>query len=237
LQFESRVSDSTNRVLTALPVATRRAVWPLLSRRRFEQRDVLYEMGERVSYLYFVESGLVAFAKPMRDGRTAEIGLTGREGIVTPTAAFGADVTVMDSIAATPCTTLRMRYDDYRERLARDPDFAAAIQSYVALAMSQLTQTAACNTLHTIEERCCRWFLIAHDNAPSGRFSLTHEFIATMLGVRRASVQAAAATLQGAGLVRYSRGNVSVTDRAGLEGAACECYRTIRRQIDEHFPS
>jgi len=232
---ESPVSDSTNRILMALPAVSRANLWPLLSRLQLAKGHVLYQMGAEISHLYFVESGLVALAKPMRDGRIAEIAAIGSEGIVTPTGVFGADRAAMESIVEIPSTVLRIDRHDFRERLLADREFLTLVQQYAGFLMSQLTQTAACNILHRIEERCCRWLLIAHDSVFGDRFSITHDFIATLLGVRRAGVQAAAAALQKAGLISYARGKVTVSDRAGLEKAACECYATIQIELEELF--
>ncbi len=219
----------------ALPAASRRAILPLASRLHLARGHVLYEMGAKISHLYFVESGLVALAKPMRDGRIAEIGAIGSEGIATPTGVFGAQRAAMESIVEMPSTVLRIDRSDFRERLLADRVFSDLVQRYAGFVMSQLTQTAACNILHSIEQRCCRWLLIAHDSALADQFPITHDFIATLLGVRRAGVQAAAATLQKAGLIKYARGKVAVTDRPGLEVAACECYATIRAELEELF--
>jgi CRP-like cAMP-binding protein len=224
--------ESTNRIVAALSPASRGALLPALSRCPIKRGEHLYEIGSEISYLYFVESGLVTLAKPMRDGRSAEIGAIGREGIVTPTGVFGGNRTVMDFRVQIPGTVLRIRRSDFRERLARDDEFSEIIERYVATVMNQLTQTAACNMLHTIEERCCRWLLIAHESALTDTFPLTHELLATMLGVRRAGVQAAAATLQRRGLIRYLRGSVTIVDSSGLKAAACECYATIQGQFD-----
>lgn len=232
---ESPVSDSTNRILMALPAASRANLWPLVSRLQLPRGHLLFEMGAKITHLYFVESGLVALAKPMRDGRIAEIGAIGSEGIVSPTGVFGAERAVMESIVEMPGTVLSITRNDFRERLLADRDFSAIVQRYAGVVMSQLTQTAACNILHSIEARCCRWLLIAHDSALADQFSITHDFIATLLGVRRAGVQAAAAALQKAGLIRYARGKVTVSDRPGLEAAACECYETIRAELEELF--
>jgi len=230
-----RGAHSTNRIIAALPRASRDALLPLLTREHMPHRHILYNVGDELSHLYFVESGLVALAKPMHDGRSAEIGAIGREGMVTPTGVFGAERAVMDSIMEIPGSVLRIERDDFRERMAHDAEFSKIIQRYVGLVMSQLTQTAACNILHSVEERCCRWLLAAHDSVLSAPFALTHEFMATLLGVRRASVQTAAAALQRAGFINYSRGLVTVTNRAGLEDAACECYATIQAQIEESY--
>jgi CRP-like cAMP-binding protein len=232
LGVPSAAYQSTNRILMALSPKGRRALWPCLSRRAVKRGEVLYEMGTEIRNLYFVESGLITLAKPMHDGRAAEIGAIGREGIVTPTGVFGGTRTVMEFAAQIPGTVLQVAREDFWRQLRRDAEFAAIIERYVAVVMSQLTQTAACNMLHSIEERCCRWLLIAHDSALADSFPMTHEFLGTMLGVRRAGVQAAAAALQRRGFISYSRGCVRIQNRRGLESAVCECYETIRGQFE-----
>lgn len=228
-------SHTTNRILLALPPASRRNLAPLLSKLHLERGHVLFEMGQSISHVYFVESGLVALAKPMRDGRVAEIGAIGREGIVTPTAVFRADRAAMNSIVEIPATVLRIDQRDFRRRLASDRAFLTMVERYSGAVMSQLTQTAACNILHAIQERYSRWLLFAHDSALSERFPITHEFVATLMGVRRASVQVAAAALQRSGFISYVRGMVTVLDRAGLERSACECYETIQTDFAAAF--
>lgn len=229
------MTDPKNRILTALPQSSRRALTPLLARQNINQGEVLYSVGAPIEHLYFIESGLIALVKPMHDGRSAEVGAIGREGIVTPTGVFGGSRTVMEFVVEIPGSVLRLRYDDFRERLRSDEPFAEIIQRYAGLVMSQLAQTAACNILHSIGERCSRWLLIAHDNALSDSFPITHEFLATVLGVRRASVQVAAAALQKAGSIAYSRAALTITNRALLEESACECYGTIQGQIENLF--
>ena len=229
------MTDPQNRIVAALPPASRRALSPLLSPQTIAQGDVLYRVGVPITNLFFIESGLVALVKPMHDGRAAEVGAIGREGIVTPTGVFGGERTVMEFVVEVPGTVLRIRCADFHDRVARDAALAKIVHRYAGLVMSQLTQTAACNILHSIEERCSRWLLIAHDNAFSDSFPITHEFLATVLGVRRASVQVAAAALQKAGSIAYGRGAVTIANRAQLEASACECYQTIQSQIEELF--
>ena len=122
-----------------------------------------------------------------------------------------------------------------RSEIARDRTLQELLQRSHALAVSQFAQTAACNRLHSIRKRCCGWLLIAHDSAQSDEFELTHEFLALMLGAQRAGVSIALNGMQKAGLIRYGRGRVKVTDRVRLEKAACECYGTIRVQLDQLF--
>jgi CRP-like cAMP-binding protein len=119
--------------------------------------------------------------------------------------------------------------------MEKDPAVNKLLQGYMHVAEQQLAQTAACNRLHTLEQRCCRWLLTAHDSVRSDTFPLTHEFLAMMLGVQRPGVSITAAILQKAGFIHYTRGRVTITDRAGLEASACECYDVIRDQFDRLF--
>lgn len=133
-----------------------------------------------------------------------------------------------------PGTTFRIRRDNLQDMMAKDIALGQALAKYVHF-VAAFAQTAACNRLHHLEERCCRWLLIAHDNARADAFPLTHEFLAMMLGVQRAGVSITANVLQKAGLIQYKHGQVTITDRSGLEDAACECYRTMRMEFDKLF--
>jgi CRP-like cAMP-binding protein len=230
-----RRSVSTNRILAALSAESLRALWPALSRLTLPRGYKLYESGASISHLYFIERGLVSLVKPMRDGRAPEIDAVGREGIAVPSAIFGVGRAAMESSVQIAATVLRISCDDFAARLAADREFSAIVRGYVGVALSQLVQTAACNIVHTVENRCCRWLLFAHDSALSDRFPLTHEFLATLLSVRRASVSLAAAALQRRGFIHYSHGVVTVLDRAGLERSACECHATIRADFEDLF--
>jgi len=128
---------------------------------------------------------------------------------------------------------LRLDRKLFLSEIDRSDDARALMRRYMQFAIGELAQTAACNRLHSMEERCCRWLMIAHDSARSDTFSLTHEFLAMMLGVQRAGVSITASILQRAGYIRYTRGRVTITNRSGLEGAACECYAATRAQLDQ----
>ena len=170
----------------------------------------------------------------MRDGRTVEVGAIGIEGIAGIQGLLGID-SATECIVQVPGAALCGNPDALRSEVGRNRNLAVLFQSYYHLIISQIAQTAACNRLHSLEQRCCRWLLIAHDSARSDSFPLTHEFLSMMLGVQRASVSIAAKTLQEAGLIRYFRGQMTITDRTGLEATACECFDTIRRLTDRLF--
>jgi CRP-like cAMP-binding protein len=161
--------------------------------------------------------------------------VVGIEGISNPSALFGFNRAIFENVVQIPGTTYRIKQDKLSELIAQDDALAKTMEKYRHFSISALGQTAACNRLHYLEERCCRWLLIAHDSARADTFLLTHEFLAMMLGVQRAGVSITAQALQKAGLIQYRRGQVTVTNRSGLEEAACECYRAMQIEFDKLF--
>lgn len=225
----------TNRILLALPHATLERIKPCLEPLIMERGQIIDRMNGPIRHMYFVNRGLVSVVKTMRDGRTVEIGAVGIEGVTDPNALFGIDRALLETMVQIPGSAFRIDREILKREMAKDSAFRDIMQRYVRFAFSQLAQTAACNRLHSLEERCCRWLLIAHDSALADNFSLTHEFLAMMLGVRRTGVSIVAHLLKKAGLVNYSRGRVTILNRRGLEEAACECYSSTRAQLDELF--
>lgn len=235
--YSRDIQKSSNRIIAALPDASRRSLWTSLERIDSTRGQVLGRTGEPVSHFYFVERGMISLIKSLRSGEAVEISAIGPEGVAPPGAVFGLDRGVFESVVQIPGRLLRIRRDELKKRLAYDAQLMHVMRRYAGAELSQLAQTAACNILHPIEERCCRWLLAAHDSALGNSFALTHEFLGMMLGVRRASISVAAQALQRAGLIRYSHGQMTVTDRAALEGATCECYAATRQEFDTLFRS
>jgi CRP-like cAMP-binding protein len=196
-------------------------LWPALELRILTKGEVIDTLDKPIEYLYFVNRGLISFVKTMQDGRSVEIGVAGIEGISNPYALLGINKAVLETFVQIPGTAFRIKRDKLREMTDRDDALHEALEKYSHFSVAAFAQTAACNRLHYIEERCCRWLLIAHDSARSDTFSLTHEFLAMMLGVQRAGVSITANALQKAGLIQYRRGQVTITNRSGLEEAAC----------------
>lgn len=224
-----------NRLLRSLPPATLKRILPALAPLKTVRGQVIDRLDRPIENLYFVNRGLVSFVKTMHDGRTVEIGAVGIEGVTDPNSLFSIDKAIVESIVQIPGTAFRIGRDVLRHEMASDVALREMMQKHARFAISQLMQTAACNRLHSLEERCCRWLLIAHDSALSDTFPLTHEFLAMMLGVQRGGVSIAASFLQKAGLIRYTRGQVTITGRPGLEDAACECYGTVRAELEKLF--
>jgi CRP-like cAMP-binding protein len=208
---------------------------PDLERVDLKQGQVIFRVDAPIVHLHFVEQGLISLVKTMQDGRTVEIGAIGIEGGAGCGALVGMERGILDAMVQVPGTARRIRCDTVRDEIAKSEAARRLVQRYVRFAVGELAQTAACNRLHSLEQRCCRWLLIAHDSAGSDAFPLTHEFLAMMLGVQRAGVSLTAKALQKVGLIRYSRGRVTVVDRPGLEAAACECYGTVRAQFDRLY--
>jgi CRP-like cAMP-binding protein len=200
-----------------------------------ERGQVLSAAGSRISHFYFVDRGMISQVRSMRDGNGVEIGAVGNEGMVPAGAIWDVEYAVLESVVQIPGSVLRIRRDDLKRGLYHESDLLQLMRSYTGVALSQLVQTAACNILHSVEQRFCRWLLCAHDSAGKDTFVMTHEFIGIILGVRRASVSIAAQRLQRSGIIRYSHGSLTITNRRDLERAACECYETMRSELDELF--
>jgi len=226
-----------NLILLALPAESLKRLYVHLEHVALERHCIIHEASRHIEFSYFVNRGLISLVKAMQDGRVVEIGAVGIEGLTDPTAVLDSDKAALDTIVQIPGDAYRIRLSTLKRLIEDDDRLRIFLQEYAVFTTRQLAQTAACNRLHTVEERCARWLLIAHDSAMSDSFPLTHEFLAMMLGARRSGVSIAAHTLKKAGMIDYSRGNVTILDRAGLEEVACECYGTIQAELAELLPS
>jgi CRP-like cAMP-binding protein len=227
--------DLANQLLLSLPEGSLQRLLPALELRAIERGQVINRADRPVEHLYFVNRGLISLVKAMRDGRTVEIGVVGIEGVSNALALFGLNKAHLECVVQVPGTAFRIAREALRQAVADDPAVQDALEKYSYFSVAAFAQTAACNRLHHLEERCCRWLLITHDNARTDTFQLTHEFLAMMLGVQRARISVVANSLQRAGLIQYRHGHLTVTDRAGLQRTACECYDAIRREYDKLF--
>lgn len=225
----------TNRLLCAMPDDVLERLAPRLHHVSLRHGQVLFQVDAPVTHVYFVNRGLVSLIKSMQDGRTVEIGAIGAEGLAGVSALFNLDHALFETVIQLSGDAYRISVPDLRWAMAEEPKLRALLEGYVHVVVSQLAQTAACNRLHSLEQRCCRWLLACHDGAHGDDFHLTHEFLAMMLGARRVSVSIAAGALQRAGLITYKRGRVTVVNRAGLEAASCECYDSVRNQVEKLF--
>ena len=192
-------------------------------------KQVLYEMEDNVSHAYFPHDAIVSLVNVMKDGTTTEVAVFGREGVLgllsaqVSHKAFGRYIVQMAGSAS------RIPLERFDEVRNTRPGVRQLIRNYGEALLAQTFQTVSCNAIHPVEARCCRWILSMHDRADQDALSLTHEFLAEMLGVQRSTVSTVARSLQEAGLIRQSRGGITVIDRAGLEETTCECYGRIQR--------
>jgi len=221
-----------NRLLAALSADSRDRLAPHLEPIELERGQVLHAADAVIEHIYFIEQGLVSLVKTMSDGLVVEVGTIGVEGMVGVSSLVGINRALVDVVVQAPGAALRVRPGVIGEEMAASQRFRDLILRYGHALLMQFFQMAACNSLHSIEQRCCRWLLIAHDSAPTGSFPLTHEFLAMLLGVQRAGVSVAASALQKAGVIEYHYGRVTIVDRHGLEARACECYEAIRAALD-----
>jgi CRP-like cAMP-binding protein len=229
-------ASGENRLLAALPPDEYAQVLAQTDLRSLQARDVLYRPGGRVEYVYFPRSGVVSSLFVMLDGRSAEVGAVGREGMLGVTAFLGADSYPTQAICQVPAEVLRMPAAAFVAEVRRGGQFHDVVYRYARVFFDTTVRMAACNCLHRVEERCARWMLMCRDRIGSDEFPLTQEFLALMIGVRRASVSLAAGMLQKAGLISYRHGRITILDRDRLEGASCECYRAVRDQYERAFP-
>lgn len=197
-----------------------------------QYKQILYEPNQFIQHVYFPLNGVVSLLTIMADGEVAEVGTVGNEGMVGLPVFLGATTIPGMAMAQVPGDALRMSVDVFKDKVTPDSQLHNLLQRYTQALFNQIAQTAACNRLHSIEERLCRWLLMTQDRVESDQFPLTQEFLAQMLGVRRSSVSVVAATLQKAGLIQYSRGKMTILDRAGIEAVSCECYAIVKREFE-----
>jgi CRP-like cAMP-binding protein len=221
-----------NLLLCDLPLSVREHLLPHLQAVTLELGQVVYEPGERIEYCYFPATAVMSLLYTMQDGSTAEMGLVGNEGVLGVAAFLGGESTCSRALVAVAGDALRLPANLLRREFAHSESFQQQLLRYTQALITQVSQTAVCNRLHSVEERLCRWLLLCHDRKNCSPLLMTQELIANMLGGRRESVTVAAGRLQDAGLIHYCRGRISILDRKGIEAAVCECYRIVEDEFD-----
>lgn len=194
-------------------------------------KQAVHEQGKAIEYAWFPESGVISLVKQLDDGNAIETGTVGNEGMVGLSAVFGVNRASSRAFCQVPGRALRLSAEVVLAERRRGGQFAELLLRYANATMAMLAQGLACNRAHSLEERMCRWLLMTHDRVDADSFPLTQEFLAQMLGVRRPTVNLAGTSLQRAGLIRYSRGRITIVDRKGLEETSCECYAHMRDEI------
>lgn len=221
-----------NRLLSVLAADALERLRPHLEPVALTLRATLYRPNEPISHVYFPCNAVCSLILTLEGGVTVEFGTVGNEGLLGLPVFLGADSTPGEAFAQVAGRALRLPADILRQQTAGGGALHDLLQRYAQAFTNQIAQTAACNRAHSVDERCARWLLMTHDRVGGDRFRLTQQFLAQMLGVRRATVNTAASILQRAGFIRYSRGVIAVADRPGLESAACTCYRTVREEFE-----
>ncbi|MGH6738556.1 MAG: Crp/Fnr family transcriptional regulator [Bradyrhizobium sp.] len=198
-------------------------------------RDVLHRVGHRVEHVYWPHSGMASIVTLLRRGMNVEAATIGCEGLLGISYVLGDALATEETMVQMRGEASRLRVRVLRDEFEHNHEARTLLLRYAQLLMGQIAQGAACNRVHSIEARCARWLLSTHDRVEGDEFPLTHEFLAMMLGVRRAGVSVAQHKLLKDGLIRYVRGDVAVLDRRGLEAAACECYGVVRQRFDQFY--
>ena len=194
--------------------------------------EILYEPGETIRHVYFPVTSLVSLLTVVDGHLALEVGLIGREGMVGIPLVLGHDASSVRALVQGDGTALRMSEAHFRRNCHNSPPLQQELYRYTHTLMAQISQTAACNRFHVLEQRLARWLLMTHDRVKSDQFCMTHEFLGHMLGVRRVGVTRAAQALQNRKLISYTRGDITILDRKGLEESACRCYEVVRDMHD-----
>jgi CRP-like cAMP-binding protein len=221
-----------NRLLGSLAPPELEMMLPWLEPVELALRHVLYEPNVEIQHVYFPTSGAVSMIILAPEG-AVEVGSVGNEGFTGVCTLLFADSTPMRAIVQAQGQAYRMKVGVFRALVGENPPMHQLFARYTAALMNQVSQSVACNRLHSLEERCARWLLLSNDRVEGDHIVLTQEFLSYMLGVHRPAVTLAVGTLQKAGLIHCSRGRIQITDRYGLELAACGCYQAMRDDFDE----
>ena len=221
-----------NHLLDSLGAEVQARVFPELERVSMPLGAVIYESGGNLDYVYFPTTSIVSLLYVMETGASAEIAVTGNDGLVGISLFMGGESTPSRAVVQSAGDGYRLRSASLKREFARGGELQQAALRYTQALITQMSQTAVCNRHHSVVQQLCRWLLLSLDRLPSNRLSMTHELIANMLGVRRGGVTEAAGKLQAEGIIRYSRGEITVLDRPKLEQHACECYAVVKRETD-----
>src|SRR6516164_6858084 len=229
----SNHTNTRNHLLAALPEEELAEFRSILTPVSLSHKQVIHEKNIPIDDVYFIEQGVTSVLTVMSDGGMSEVGMIGAEGMAGMSALLGAEASAHRIIVQVPGSALRMNAALCKASFDHGSAFHQIVLRFVDTFLSLSAQTAACNLLHSAEQRCARWLLMASARMRSDTMPMTHEFLSSMLGIRRTGVTAIAGALQRAGLIQYHRGRIRITDRDGLVAAACECYRSDRERIGD----
>jgi CRP-like cAMP-binding protein len=221
-----------NKALAALPWAEYERLLPHLELVPLDLGLVLYEGGCQLKYVYFPADCIISLLSVMENGDSAEIAVVGNEGVFGISLFMGGETTPSRALVQSAGCAYRYGADLLKAEFARGGPLQSYLLRYTQALITQMAQTAACNRHHTVEQQLCRWLLLSLDRLSSNQLNMTQELIANMLGVRREGVTEAAGKLQEAGMIRYSRGHITVLNRSKLESSVCECYAVVKKEFD-----
>ncbi len=225
-----------NHLLRVLPATEFERLLPHLELVPMPLGHVLYESGSQLRHVYFPTTCIVSLLYVMEDGASAEIAVVGNEGMVGVALFMGGETTPSRALVQSAGHAYRLKGQFLKEEFTRAAALQHLLLRYTQALLTQMAQTAVCNRHHSVDQQLCRWLLLSLDRLPSNKLSMTQELIANMLGVRREGVTEAAGKLQLAGLIHYSRGQITVLDRLRMEAQCCECYAVVRREFDRLLP-
>jgi CRP-like cAMP-binding protein len=223
-----------NRLLAGLPGGVRQELAARAEKISLDLKTPLYQSNEKIAHVYFPLSGVMSLVIRMSDGTAVEVASIGNEGLVGTPVFLGAERSSTDALCQVPGDALKLAVADFKDFL-RQQNLHDLVRRYTQALIIQISQSTACNHLHSVHERMCRWLLMMHDRVAAPELALTQEFLAQMLAVRRPTVTVVAGTLQQAKLIEYRRGRIRILDREGLEKGACECYHVVRREFERLF--
>src|SRR4051812_48819863 len=230
-------SPKENRLLAAMPEADYQALVSVLERVPMPLGQAVYESGGPQGFVYFPTDCIVSLLYVLADGATAEIAVTGNEGLVGIALFMGGETTPSRAVVQSAGEGYRLRGSALKTEFERGGALQHLLLRYTQALITQMTQTAVCNRHHSVDQQLCRWLLLSLDRLPDNKLVMTQELIANMLGVRREGVTEAAGELQAEGLIEYSRGKITVVDRKRLEARVCECYAVVKQEYDRLLPA
>jgi len=225
-----------NRLLAYLPSDRYEALLPSLEPLKMPLGDPLYESGGAQGYVYFPTTSIVSLLYVLADGHSAEIAVTGNEGLVGIALFMGGESTPSRAVVQSAGSGYRLRGSVLKKEFESGGALQHLLLRFTQALITQMTQTAVCNRHHSVDQQLCRWLLLSLDRLPGNELVMTQELIANMLGVRREGVTEAAGVLQAQGLIHYSRGRIIVPDRSRIEARVCECYEVVKKEYDRLLP-
>jgi CRP-like cAMP-binding protein len=226
----SELIKPANRLLAALPAKEYARLLPNLEEIALTFAETIYEPGEVIRYVYFPNNGMISLLAHVAEGDALEVAIVGSEGIAGLPAFLGVETSSNQAIVQGEGTAFRIKTEDFLKECERGDLLPKLLRRYTNSLLTQISQRVACNSFHLIEERLICWLLVMHDRMLTDKFTITHDFLSKMLGVRREAVSKSAANLQQQNLIAYTRGFVSIINRPALESASCKCYSVFKAE-------